>query len=264
MKKKLIIVAFLFLVFSLAAEEKKIDYSIKIPVEKNKNWLGFNPYYPVQHLYTDIIYRFDLEPVLSLEQKKEILSKILLNISYDPIVLSFKAYHKGEDLVFNIALAENREKLIVVSNFDLNEGLIIKEYNNKMAPYVRIYWLLGSLFIPAENFQNPRKEAELIEKDNLNNIANFYLFDNKEENDTLILPMLNKHLEKAESKREAFIGYLTFIQYCLSIGDWERAQHYIDEGRKISQKYPEEIGEWKHFLSITNEIFKITQSISDK
>ena len=237
MKKIVVPVILLILVFSVTAfaEETRqnVDYTVVVENELfQNNGLGLNEFFAVNHLYRDIFYKFDLMKHTTRSDKLYILHRILYSLSSQkPVRVYFHNFEDGKDLILYFSLIENKGHRAIVMNTNFNvvkRKLTFKE--EELDDCVqRFYHIKGDKLIADNYLYSAQRLEEIKSQKSANNLADFYLFDSREENDSLVKGILTEKINSTQNTYQRNICKITLSEYYLANGNYEKARELLDQ-----------------------------------
>jgi hypothetical protein len=235
--------------------------------KKENNWLQLNEFFPIHHLYTDIFHRLGLHRIFSLPDKIKIFAGLLYNLDFEnPVNLVVEEFQGTADLVVSLQLIRVGDQLSVLlaTNTDREGKKIIAGVKNIAKTYKRSYVILEDQLIALTDLYSESKEAELIEENNADNLARFYIFDGNSSNDTVAEGLLIGSIREAKTAAERSRSQLTLCRYYLSQNRLVEAQALLlAVGTHLSQdKSAEET--LVETYSVTYEELLITRSLKER
>lgn len=262
----------LLLVFILAASvSAQIEYiGFSLPEnESRENSYQLNPYYFLHYLYTDVLEFFDLVDQLDLQTKIEIFEKIFNNLGEDypaGLVIKFAGWDEPLRVSYRIFANESSRSILMTTNFNLEQEKTLKRHT--LDCYARGYYIFGDKLVNLNYLFSEKKEEALLS--DLNNLADFYIFDERVDNDHMIEVLLLAHINSDEPPVGKFIGYLTLAQYYMVINELDQAQKTLAEAEVLFANLEETYKEnWGAPFAITKEELEIlahlrsTRSLAD-
>ncbi|TGK10200.1 hypothetical protein EHO60_10155 [Leptospira fletcheri] len=208
--------------------------------DPNKKTAAFDKtmFFLSDYLYRDLFYITDLDRRIEDEYKFKIVSAVLHNLTEDnPQVLIFKNYLEGKSLNVAIRLVTNKENpseraILFMTNL-MQGGKLAANSAQLDESFGRIFVLtpIGKL-VQLNDFADKRKDEKL----DRNQKADAYLFDEKPENDSEILPLLTEHLKEEKDPYRFFVGNVTMAQYYLSVNRFEEARSWIQKAETLRLK----------------------------
>jgi hypothetical protein len=240
---------------------------LKEGAEKEGNWLRLNEFFMIHYLYTDIFYRLGLHRILTLPDKIQILAGLLYNLDFEnPVNLIVEEFLGSASLVVSVQLVRIGDQLSVLlaTNTDREGKEIFAGVQNIAKTYKRSYVILEDQLIALTDLYSESKEAELIEENSADNLAQFYIFDGNSSNDTVAEGLLIGSIREAKNAAERSRSQLTLCRYYLSQNRLVEAQvlllavgTHLSQDRSAEQTLVET-------YSVTYEEFLITKALKDR
>jgi hypothetical protein len=243
------------------------DYQISPQgVNLEKSYELINPYYFVHYTYLCAFEPYRLSSRYDLNTKVEIISKAYFNLSnLHSTKLTVKDYNFG-NLIFTFTLFNDKymKALNLRSNYYLEEKRYLTDADDYKITLIG-FDIVGEKLVPA-SYKYSKDKAEKL-KDNLNDLADFYIFDDQADNDSLIEGNLKKYLKTAENPLNLFAGTLTLAQYYTSIRDFANAKATLEKAVQIlgdKTIEPNQLPHLKALYTIIDEVYQVTKRIVEK
>jgi hypothetical protein len=237
--------------------EETLQYKIEVTDNINLFEKDFDDFNCIHHLFVDIFYVLELNKI-TLDEKIKIISIISSYLKgNNKIDLYIKKYKFNKVLTISLyesyKLAENgSNNFLLATNFERNNNKLLKEKEFSGDVYAKLYYLKNGLFVNSHYIFDKKKEKDFIEKKRINNLADYYLFDDNISNDSQIEDLLKKGII---DNNQNIYYYLTLIEFYLSKRDFIKAEEILNQAKKITTKKNE-----KDFNAV-NEEFMITKAI---
>jgi hypothetical protein len=194
---------------------------------KHENWLQLNEYFLIHHLYTDILHRFGLHRLFSLEDKIRILAGVLYNLDFKtPVNLIIDDFTEEGSLVVSLQLMQigKRRSVLMATNTDPEGETIYVGVKNVAKTYKRSYVILKDQLIALSDLYSQSRESALIEENSADGLAQFYIFDGNISNDTVAEGLLIGSIREADTPAERSRCELILSRYYMSQNRLAEAQ----------------------------------------
>jgi hypothetical protein len=270
---KKIVYVFVFIIILLAqtvaqgAEGKKLDYTIKEFFNEEKAEYHFNKFYPIHYIYINIFFAFDLHDSFTYEQKKDIIKKIKAIISKNNMTeFRITNFKDNKDLILTYTPDHppkypNETVIWFISNYDFNKNKIVSGDNMKNA-YATFYYVKGDALIKYQYEYSTEKEEELINEDNINNLADYYIYDDNPDNDEKAKQLLNECINETADVNRRFVCMLTLTEYYFLRNDLKEVKKIIGELKLLLPQLDEKRAEnYRLYYDATNELYQMMLEI---
>jgi hypothetical protein len=242
------------------------DY--KIINDNNKSYsksLKLNKFIFVSYIYEHCFCNLNLLDKLSFSDRKIIIAKLYLNLSRDyPVQLIIPNYEKSNELLVSIRVQPIKkaeyESVILATNYITSKNrLIIKdeEFNDA---YATLYYIVNDRLIYYKYLDNTDAENEYIKNNEINNLANHYIYDNNFKNDDQCENLLINYI-KNDDLNKTFIARLTLVQYYLLNNNFNKALKVLNETDNIIKK--NKYDNWQELYNYTKEEYELTKYLYD-
>lgn len=220
------------------------------------------PYFFLHYFYVDVLYFFDLLDKVDLQTKMEMFAKILNNIREDypvELVIKFDDWDEPLRVSYRVFASEGRQIVFMTTNFDLENQETLPAYTWEC--YAHIYYIFGDKLV--NNYYLFSEEKEEVHMTDLNDLADFYIFDERVDNDHLIEDLLLAHINAGDEPLVSrFVGYLTLTQYYMVINELEKAGKRLAEAEGLFEELREKDKEnWGALLTMTKEQVEVIAQI---
>jgi hypothetical protein len=245
-----------------AAEDYQISPEGASP---DKSYQALNPYYFVHYFYLYIIESYRLSSRFDTNARLDMISKTFYSLSSArPTKVTIRDYD-GADLMLTFTLFNDgfMHVLNLRSNYLLLEQRFLKEQEDYKKALVS-FDITARKMVPERCKFSAEKEAKL--KDNLNNLADLYIFDDIAENDKLIEDNLQQYIKATVKPMEQLGGTLTLIQYYTSIKDFANAKAALGKASQIMRDLlsdPKELQQAKAFYTFIEEEYQVTMKLAN-
>ena len=235
-------IALLFLSFLIVAacRETNADerFVIEAPAQEKRVNLQLQRYNIYHHLHNDIFLFFRQVDRFSAKEEFDIITTLYTNLAEEsPVVLKFRNYEDGEDLMIKLQIIPRGEErtILLSSNYDLEAKKLLPEGADPGNAYARLYLPLRGKFIKHTDVYTPAREVEMRRKSPLD-LANFYLMDENPENDERAAEILVNLMETSPDPVVRFIALLSIGQIQLIGNQLARATEILEEARRGLEK----------------------------
>lgn len=241
----------------LTAAEK---YEIVIGgAETAVNPEGLNPYFFLNYFYTDALLNLDLLGRFTIEEKTAMVKRLFANLREEyPAKLIVKDYIRGKDLeiAYRILNGKGGRSLVMLTNYNARTKRIVTGGNLAEA-YATLYYIKGKKLV--SNHYIYTKELEDKNKDNPNNLADLYIFDDVDENDAAIEKMLLEQIGTVGIPSRKFVALSTLCQYYLSVKDLNKTKETLQQAFNVLEN---EITEKKEYWGVLYTVMREEYAIS--
>ncbi len=107
-----------------------------------------------------------------------------------------------------------------------------------------------------------QKEAELIKADNINNLADYYIYDNKPDNDAKAEKMLTGRIKETKDINEKFICMLTLSEYYCIRNDLKKVKKLLAELKGMLPQLDDRLkGNYEMIFNAANDMYTMMQEL---
>jgi len=229
--------------------------------------IKLNSYYALHNL------NFKLLRPLGIRLDEDEMAKLILVVSgsassKNPNLIVFKKYKQNQDLrlVYRYFIKDNKIALVFFSNYEIESNTFIEKSTGK--EFAVMFNIAYDRMIYFHNVFNEEKEKELIGKNQKLSLANFYLFDDKPDNDNKSKELLDEIIDDTKSTAterlvaKLTVGQIALINYQLK-GSESIALKVEPDIKKISDKTERETVEfiYKIYLYEINVMNRLLSSL---
>lgn len=246
MKKRIVILIGALLFMSLNTFGKLNDfekfsigkkYEVSIPNRVNRNYFNVNLYLFIHYFSNRILQPLKLGRELSINDKVDIFKKVLFNVyPGNNITIKVSNYSEGKPLIVAVKAyypeKKNRWSFLFLTNYILKSQRLAKSEADLGSTYANLYFIYKDKLVKYQNVYSKEKELMLRSKKSLVNLADFYLFDEKIDNDAKAFSLLKK-ISKSGKPGSKFYATLTLVQYFLIKGNVREAERQLKQAKKI-------------------------------
>jgi|SRR6218665_459705 len=223
MKRTTLFLLSTIIITSVISAQKK--FNVYYTGENKVNEYNFDKFIFAHNFFADAFYRTDLNEQLSSEEMVQIIEIVRQKISKDnKIIFEFPQNEKpNAKLVFSI-VPETKDGAIIIlaTNFDQDTRKFTEEDKNHL---VRWYFIRNNLIIYRKNLFNKEVEQKFIKEKEKADLAELYMFDEIEENNSKVKPLLDEILsDKNSNDIQKLYAHLFNQEYFLSLGKSDLAE----------------------------------------
>lgn len=244
------------------------------PTEELKH--DWNLFYPSYYLYISMIMKLELDNFIDKQELKAILKTSIKMLSLSRAVqLTVPDYRGGKDLEITITPTrlKGNEKyvtIIFLTNYNAKTKSIIEKGDDMKYAFAQLFVVYDNKWVKVTNEYSEEKESELKGEDNLNNLADFYLLDERSDNDSEIEGLLLKDIAENEDELTRCVASFTLAEYYVMQKEFNKAAEQIekatallealDAGKKakisILKRVNRELLEFTEFISRDEEFWQ--------
>ena len=260
--KKILIFSFLFLQLTLIKAQNQIQFTVSNSARSNIYQI--DEFFFVHQLFADAFFMTDLHKQLSKDEMLKILDEILYKISSDNKVGVLVKQPTGADAKLVFFIKENTPDgtmLAMMTNFNPETRKYTKELDNKKS-LTRWYFIKGKKLVYRKDLFS-KEEENKRKKIGVNETIDFYLFDDNNENDSLIKPLIDGEiLDKSSSTENKLYAKLYLGEYFLSHYDFESAQKAISDLKDYFENYKQNLTNgFQTIITMAEVEFELTKKI---
>jgi hypothetical protein len=252
MKKYFLVMAFFLGVFSVNSYgQNRIE--IFSENKNSVNYYNISEFYFVHQIFADAFYMTSLHKQLNYNEMSFILKTVLYKLDKDNkvnVVIKNSDY-PGATLVFFIKEeTENGILLGMLTTYNTKKGKFTKKLHEENS-LARWYYIKGDKLVYRKDLYSKELEKER-EDESKHQLVNFYLFDDNQENDNKIKPLIDNILsDTSSSKIDILYAKLYLGEYHLLNNDLENAIKSLEELKKFYNEN-ENKGITPNYLFIVN------------
>ena len=232
MKKILSFLLLLLIINNLFGNAKKYKYKIEEFYNQEKRVNNRNKYYPIYYIFNNIFVALGLYDCFEYEERIKITDEIISIIKNNNFaLLTINQYYKNEDLIITFKPNQppkhpNDTVFFFITNYSFKDKKIV--YGDDMKDAYATYYIFDK-----------EKELEFINNNNANNLANYYIYDEIEENDEKGKNLLLNEIKSTQDINNKFICLITLSEYYLMKNDLINANQYLEEAKIMLNKIDE-------------------------
>lgn len=194
-----------------------------------------NDFYSVYYIYMNVIRAMKVDERLSNNEVAQVINDIIHNLNRRKAVqLTVSGYSGDEDLRVTLRTKYDNNKkpiLMVVSNYDAKKQKTVTGEEQRNA-YGTFFYLMNDKLVKYQYISQAKTKKEQAKK-STNNLADYYLMDEKQDNDAEGKELLINGIKNAKKSMEKFIMNLTLSEYHLLENDTAKAATVLEVAKKI-------------------------------
>lgn len=237
MGRLILITLVLFSATALYSETQAAEY--RVLSQENDADIAYqaNDFYSIYYLYFNLIQALDVERHLPGEAVREIIFDTLDNLKRRRFSqLQIRDAYPGPEplrvtLRTDVIAREDKPVLWLISNYNPREKAVVTGKAARHA-YGTYFYLIGDKLVKYQRLKEP-KTAEQLAAMSANARADYYLLDEKTDNDQAGKQLLLNALDKPANQGEQVILNLTLSQYHLLDDNLKGANARLDQARDI-------------------------------
>ena len=220
----------------------EIPFYLEIFETNKKEEIKINAFYFINHFMVNILSGFDLLDKLKNDDREYIIEGSYRALSNKtPVNLMFNNYKSKNKLAFSFSIIskEKKDYLLILSNFDLIKKDVLSldtPREKRKDCFSAVYLISGDKLVNENHFYSIEVERELKKSGDLNNLADFYLFDEKTENDPLIEGILAQAFKTEKNPDEKLQTSILLSLYYMMSGKLDLAGSALDSAKSILDK----------------------------
>ena len=238
-----LIIVFITASVSLTGNNGLNSVAIKDSVFSAKSKI--QKFYFVHQIFADAFYMTNLSKSVNQREMDSIVDLVYTNLNErTPIILNINTFD-NQKAVLNFSILEEKNgnrSLIMKTNYIQSSKQYSEDLNNASC-FVRLYFIKGSKLVYRKDLFSPEEE-ENRKKKGEPTLAEYYLFDDKTENDTIVPSIIKKILtDKSSDPKDVLYANLYGMQYSLFKEDFKEAEiklaslkKYFNENSNIIPK----------------------------
>lgn len=243
MGRLILIILILFSATAIYSEAHAAEY--RVLSQKNDKDVAYqvNDFYSLYYVYFNVIQALEVERHLSADAVRKVIFDTIDNLKRQRFSqLQIRDGYKGPEplrvtLRTDIIVKDNKPILWLISNYSHKEKAVVTGEALKHA-YGTYFYLIGDKLVKYQRIKNPKTPAQLAAM-SPNDRADYYLLDEKADNDQTGKQLLINALSKPAKPSEQIIMNLTLSEYHLLDGNLKGAEARIDKARDILRKIPD-------------------------
>ncbi len=231
---------------ALSSESEEIvtdpPYYIETFEVQKKESIHIDSFYYVNHFFLHILTNFGILDRLNDEDVEYIIEETLRALSNkEPVNFIFNRYVGDKKLAISLSIVSKDDKnyLLLLTNYDSvkKEALPLDTPKEKRKDcFTTIYYIAPDKLINENHFYSREIEDTLKKAGNLMNLTDFYIFDEKTDNDSLIEEMLTKAYGSSKKAEDKFQIAVLFSLYYMMVRKTDFALTAIENARTILEK----------------------------
>lgn len=213
-------------------DTSKHKYQVLKSAANNNKSYKLIPFYFNSFFFESIVYNFNLNKNISNKELRNIAYEIFNSINNNSVSkLIIYDYKNKKDLhfVFNIKKIKNNISIITFSNYNKENEVIHNPKKTCPDCWAMAHFIVDKKLIYSKYVFGKKK---LPHKDKKTWTANYYLLDEKKDNDNKIEPLLLSDI-KSNNTIEKGWSYIILTQYYLSTGNIKKANKALRKAEKL-------------------------------
>ncbi len=240
MGRLILIILILFSVTAIYSEAHAAEY--RVLSQKNDKAVAYqaNDFYSLYYVYFNVIQALEVERHISADAVRKIIFDTIDNLKRHRFSqLQIRGGYKGPEplrvtLRTDMIAKNNKPILWLISNYSYKEKAVVTGKALKHA-YGTYFYLIGDKLVKYQRIKQSKTPAQLAAL-SPNSRADYYLLDDKADNDQTGKQLLISALAKPAEQSEQVLMNLTLSQYHLLDNNLKGAEARIDKARDILRK----------------------------
>jgi hypothetical protein len=209
--------------------QKKIQIESKVKSKENK--LEINEFYFIHHIFADAFFMTTLNKDVDTSNIESMLIEVFPKLSTEfPVTVKIKRQSKPDGwLEFTVVNSETEgATLFMRTNFIQKTKEFTSNLKDKNL-FVRKYFIKGNKLVYRKDIYT-KEEEETRRKESQHTLAEYYLFNDRIEDDTLVLGLLDPIFSSdSTSNLDKLYAKLYYTEYYLSVGNFTEADKKLKE-----------------------------------
>jgi hypothetical protein len=207
-------------------------------VQKKEN-IHISSFFFVNHFFLHVLSNFGLLERLKQDEVEYIVEEMLKDLSLkEPINFVFNNFKNGKKLAISLSVVtkEKNNYLLILTNYDSKKRDVLPletPRDQRKDCFSSIYFIAPNKLVSENHFYSKEIEDELKKAGNLSNLADFYIFDEKTDNDSLIEELLTKAYSVAKKPEDKFQNSILFSLYYLMVDKADLAITALDNAKAV-------------------------------
>jgi len=242
MGRLILITLVLFSATAIYSEAHAAEYRVFSQQNDNATAYQANDFYSIYYIYFNVIQALDVEHHLPGEAVNKIIFDTLDNLKRQRFSqLQIRDGYPGPEplrvtLRTDVIASENKPILWLISNYSHKEKAVVTGQAARHA-YGTYFYLVGDKLVKYQRIKEPKTAAQLAAM-SANSRADYYLLDDKADNDRTGKQLLLSALDQPAEPGEQVLMNLTLSQYHLLDGNLKGADARLDRARDILREMP--------------------------
>lgn len=261
MSRLILAVLFLFSVTAIFHHLHAAEY--QIITQKNDKNVPYqaHDFYSIYYLYFNLIQALEIEKHVDTAAVRKIIFDTTNNLKQNRFSqLQISGYPGPEPLRVTLRTDQNPNLshpiLWLISNYSPQQKSVVKGDDLKTA-YGTYFYMIGNKLVKYQRLKNPKSDQELSSL-SPNSQADYYLLDEKSDNDKKGKQILLTALKKPANDAEQVIMNLTLSEYELLENNLQTAKVRLDSARDVLRKMsPAERKRLRIPFHYANDIYKL-------
>jgi len=241
MGRLILIILVLFSVTAIYSEVHAAEY--RVLSQENDKPIPYraNDFYSIYYVYFNVIQALEVENHLTSDEIHKVVFDTINNLKQHRFSqLQISGYKGPEPLRVTLRTDsitdQNKPILWLISNYSHEDKAVVTGEALKHA-YGTYFYLIGDKLVKYQRIKQPKSKAQIAAL-SPNGRADYYLLDEKADNDQLGKQILINALGKPAAQSEQVLMNLTLSQYHLLDGNLKGAEVRVDKARDILRQMP--------------------------
>jgi len=242
MGRLILIILVLFSVTAIYSEVHAAEY--RVMSQENDKPIPYraNDFYSIYYVYFNVIQALEVENHLTSDEIHKVVFETIDNLKQHRFSqLQISGYKGPEPLRVTLRTDsitdQNKPILWLISNYNHEKKAVVTGEALKHA-YGTYFYLIGDKLVKYQRIKQPKTKAQIAALP-ANSRADYYLLDEKADNDQLGKRILINALDKPNTAQtEQVLLNLTLSQYHLLDGNLKGAEVRVDKARDILRQMP--------------------------
>lgn len=223
-----IIIFLLLTCYELAYSQEKIEIENKARTRSID--LGVDEFYFIHHIFADAFFMTNLSSDVDTSDIEKIVKEVQPKLSEShPVIVKIKRKEKPDAwLEFSVLRKDEGKILMMKTNYLQKSKSFTSDLDNKNL-FARMYFIKGEKLVYRKDLYS-KEEEETRKKESQHTLAEYYLFNDRVEDDTLVLGLLDPIIASdSSSNLDKLYAMLYYTEYYLSVGNFSEADKKLSE-----------------------------------
>jgi hypothetical protein len=210
-------------------------------MQEKKN-IHINTFYYVNHFFLHVLTNFGILDSLNNEDVEYIVGETLKGLSSgEPVNFIYNRFSGEKKLAISLSIVakDKNNYLLLLTNYDSKKQDVLPldtPKEKRQDCFTSIYYIAPDKLVNENHFYSKEVENELKKSGNLLNLADFYIFDEKPDNDVLIEEILTKAYANQKKPEDKFQAAILFSLYYMMIDKPDLALSALENARTLLDK----------------------------
>lgn len=124
--------------------------------------------------------------------------------------------------------------------------------------YAAYYYLKDNKLIKSQYVFSKKEEKALIKSKNINNLADYYIYDDNPENDQKAKELLIKEIYETKDVNHKYFCMMTLTEYYFTKNDLEKVKQIIADAKPILLQVKDQLkSDYELIYNVTNDMYKL-------